>query len=383
MTLFASLLVAAAATIAPAEVAKPSFVYFGTYTRPGKSRGIYASTFDAETGRLGPPRLVAETENPSFLALHPTRPLLYAVNEINNFEGEAAGSVTAFAIDPKTGDLRALGRVSSKGADPCHLAVDRSARQVLVANYSGGSVASLPIRPDGGLRAAAGFVQHTGKSVDARRQTKPHAHMVETDPKNRFALVADLGLDQILVYRFDAVRARLQPATPPHGSIDPGSGPRHFAFSPDGRDLYLLNEMTITVKAFRFDNGRLAEFQTVSALPAGVQPGPPDSGAEILVHPNGRFVYASTRGPDALVIFARDAATGKLDPIGPVASGGVSPRSFGIDPSGRTLLAANQRSDQVTAFRIDPETGRLTPTGQVLEIGAPVSVTFFPAAKRR
>ena len=382
MMLFTSLLTAAAAAAlgasqAPAKPASSWLVYFGTYTAAGKSRGIYVASFDSATGRLGQPRLAAETENPSFLALHPTRPLLYAVNEVNSFEGERAGSVTAFAIDPATGELRALGRVSSKGAAPCHLAVDRSGRQLLVANYSGGSVASLPLRPDGGFLPAASFVQHKGAGFDPKRQAAPHAHMIETDPQNRFALVADLGLDQVLLYRFDAASGRLEPATPPHAKVDGGSGPRHFAFSPDGRDLYLLNEMRITVKAFRYEAGRLTEYQTVSALPAGTEPGPPDSGAEIQVHPSGRFVYSSNRGPDTLAAFARDAASGKLELIGHVASGGLTPRGFAIDPSGRTLLAANQRSDNVVAFRIDPETGRLSPTGQVIEVGSPVSVTFF------
>ncbi len=355
-------------------------VYFGTYTAPGKSRGIYVAGFDGATGKLGPPRLAAETPGPSFLALHPTRPLLYAVNEVDNFEGQRAGSVSAFAVDPATGDLRALGRVSSRGAHPCHLAVDRSGRHVLVANYSGGSVASLPLRPDGSLEAASEFVQHTGASVDAKRQTAPHAHMIETDPANRFALAADLGLDQLLVYRFDA--GRLTPATPPHARVEPGSGPRHFAFAPDGRDVYVLNEMRVTVTAFRYEAGKLAEFQTVPAMPGGAQPGAADSGAEIQVHPSGRFVYASLRGPDSLAVFARDAATGRLELVEHVASGGRTPRSFGIDPSGRYLLAANQRSDQVVVFRIDPETGRLSATGQAIEVGAPVSVTFFRAGAR-
>jgi 6-phosphogluconolactonase len=357
-------------------------VYFGTYTG-AKSKGISVASFDAATGRLGPPRLAAETENPSFLALHPSRPLLYAANEVDNFEGQRAGAVSAFAIDPATGELRALGRASSRGAHPCHLVVDRSGGNVLVANYSGGSIASLPIRADGGLEAASSFVQHVGKSADPKRQTAPHAHMIDVDGKNRFALVADLGLDQVLVYRFDAGRGRLAPADPPFARVEPASGPRHFAVSPDGRDLYVLNEMRITVTAFKYASGRLTEYQTLSALPAGAQPTPADSGAEIQVHPSGRFLYSSQRGPDNIAVFAREGATGRLTLVEHVPTGGRTPRSFGIDPSGRWLLAANQRSDSVVVFRIDPGTGRLTPTGQVVEIGAPVSVTFFRAGARR
>jgi 6-phosphogluconolactonase len=355
-------------------------VYFGTYTGP-KSRGIYVASFDERSGRIGTPRLAAETENPSFLALHPTRPLLYAVNEVDDFAGQRAGSVTAFAIDPATGDLKALGRASSRGGGPCHLAVDHGGRHVLVANYGGGSVASLPIRPDGGLDEASSFVQHAGASADAKRQKGPHAHMIQTDPANAVALVADLGLDQVLLYRFDATDGRLAPADPPFARVDPGSGPRHFAFSPDGRDLYVLNEMAVTVTAFKYAGGRLTGYQTAAAMPAGTQITPADSGAEIAVHPGGRYVYASLRGPDTVAVFARDGTTGRLSPVEHVATGGRAPRSFAIDPSGRWLLAANQRSDSVVVFRIDPRTGRLSPAGQTIEIGAPVSVTFFARRK--
>ncbi len=374
--------VPATSTARAAPASGPAFVYFGTYTGE-KSRGIYVAPWDAATGRVGAPRLAAETENPSFLALHPTRPLLYAANEVAEFEGQKAGFVSAFAVDPATGDLRALGRASSKGAAPCHLVVDASGGNVLVANYSGGSVASLPLGPDGAVKEASSFVQHQGASVDPQRQKGPHAHMVAVDRANRFALVADLGLDQILVYRLDAAHGRLQPSAPPMARVTPGSGPRHFAFSPDGRDLYLDNEMTMTVTAFKYAKGRLTEFQTVSTLPEGAKPGPDDSGAEIAVHPSGRFVYASNRGPDTLAVFARDAASGKLTRVEQVPTGGRTPRSFGIDPSGRYLLAANQRSDTVVVFRVDPESGRLTPTGQTVEVGAPVSVTFFPARSAR
>jgi 6-phosphogluconolactonase len=380
----------AAKAPAAAKEADKWLVYFGTYTAPGKSRGVYVASFDSATGKLGIPRLAAETESPSFLALHPTRPLLYAVNELDNFGGQPAGSVSTFAIDAATGDLRELGRVSSRGAHPCHLVVDRAGRYVLVANYTGGSVASFALRPDGSLQAAAkSFVQHTGASVDPKRQKAPHAHMIATDPANRHALVADLGLDQLLVYAFDS--GRLTPTATPPVRIEPGSGPRHFAFSPNppsgrlraGADLYVLNEMRLTITAFRYEASRLSEFQSVSALPASLKPGPADSGAEIQVHPSGRFVYASLRGQDSLAVFARDAGTGRLALVEHVPSGGRTPRSFVIDPSGRYLLAANQQSDQVVLYRIDPETGRLQPTGEVVGVGAPVSMSFFRASGPR
>jgi 6-phosphogluconolactonase len=361
------------------------FVYFGTYTGPRTgSQGIYVSSFDPASGRLGEPRLAAETENPSFLALHPTRALLYAVNEVSTFEGAATGSVSAFAIDPASGLLSARNRVSSKGGGPCHLAVDHTGQHVLVANYGGGSVASLPITADGSLAQATGFAQHTGAGADPKRQKGPHAHMILPDPKGRLVLAADLGLDKVLLYRLDPKTGALAPADPPHVSTAPGAGPRHFAFSADGRDLYVFNEMRMTITHYVQTGGRFTEKETVSSLPAGASPGEGDSGAEIAVHPSGRFVYASNRGVDQLAVFARDARGGQLTLVEHVPSGGKSPRSFGIDPSGRWLIAVHQRSEQaqVVAFGIDAKTGRLRPTGQTLQIGAPVAVTFFAPSGR-
>lgn len=357
-----------------------TFVYFGTYTGPKTgSQGIYVSSFDPATGRLLEPKLAAESENPSFLALHPTRPLLYAVNEVSTFEGAPAGSVSAFAIDPATGLLRALNRVSSKGGGPCHLAVDRAGKRVFVANYGGGSVASLPIAKDGRLEPATGFAQHTGTGADPKRQKGPHAHMIEADPKGRLVLAADLGLDKVLLYRLDAKTGALAPADPPHLSTAPGAGPRHFAFSPDGRDLYVFNEILMTITRYAHERGRFTEKETVSSLAAGASPGEGDSGAEIVVHPSGRFVYASNRGVDQLAVFARDAATGRLTVVEHVPSGGKTPRSFAIDPSGRWLVAVHQRSEsgQAVVFRIDPASGRLSATGQTVQVGAPVSVAFL------
>jgi 6-phosphogluconolactonase len=377
--LLAAALAFLAGAAAPAEAEPPapgeSLVYFGTYTG-ANSRGIYVSRLDLATGHLTPPELAAESEGPSFLALHPSRPLLYAVNEVSEFEGEKAGSVSAFAIDEATGRLRLLNRVSSKGGAPCHLVVDATGRSVLVANYSGGSVASLPVADDGRLGPASAFVQHRGHGANPDRQAGPHAHAALLDAANRTALVADLGLDQILAYRFDAARGALDPADPPSASVAPGSGPRHLAFTPDGRRLYVVTEMAMTVTGFRYEAGRLTEEATTSLLPEGQKPGPADSGAEIVVHPSGRFLYTSSRGPDVLTAFAIDGKTGRLTFVDRVSSGGKTPRNFAIDPSGRFVLAANQRSDSVVAFRIDEKTGRLTPTGQVLEVGSPVCVVF-------
>jgi len=374
----------AAGAGAAAGAAPPSaqdLVYIGTYTR-ATSRGIYVARFDPATGRLDPPELAAESSNPSFLALHPDRALLYAANEVSDFEGQAAGSVSAFAIDAATGRLRLLNRVSSRGADPCHLVVDGTGKNVLVANYTGGSVASLPIRPDGSLGAATAFVQHQGSGANPDRQKGPHAHAVQLDAANRLLLVADLGLDRVLLYRFDAARGALEPSDPPHASLGPGAGPRHLAFAPDGRHLYAVNEMNLTVRVFRYDAGRLIDEQTVSTLPAGTKPGKADSTAEVQVHPSGRFLYASNRGPDTIAVFAIDAASGRLTPVEHVPTGGRTPRNFAIEPAGRYLLAANQGSDTVVVFRIDPDTGRLSPAGQSVAVGAPVCLTFVPLPRR-
>jgi 6-phosphogluconolactonase len=368
---------ATAAVPAPAEW----MVYIGTYTG-AKARGIYLSRFDATTGRLAPAELATESENPSFLALHPTRPLLYAVNEIGTFEGESAGSVSAFAVEAATGRLTLINRSSSKGGGPCHLTVDRTGRNVLVANYGGGSVASLPIRPDGGLAAASAFVQHHGSSADPQRQKGPHGHAVELDKANRIALVADLGLDRVLVYRFDPERGSLDPADPPFAALAPGAGPRHLAFGRDGRHVYVLNEMHLTVTVFGYDAGRLREVQTVSTRPAGTKPGADDSGAEVQLHPGGRFLYTSNRGPDSITVFSIDPASGRLTRLDETPTGGRTPRNFAVDPTGRFLLAANQNSDRVVVFRIDAETGRLTPTAQAIEVGAPVCVVFRQASSR-
>src|SRR5262249_1885756 len=268
----------------------------------------------------------------------------------------------------------------SAGAGPAHLIVEPSGRNVLVANYGGGSVAVLPIGSDGRLRPASAFVQHTGSSVNPQRQAAPHAHSINVDPDNRFAYVADLGLDKVLSYRFDAAAGSLLPGDPPFVAVDPGAGPRHFAIHQSGRFAYVINEMACTITVFTRDvkSGSLTAVQTVSTLPADQQVRSGYSTADVQVHPNGRFLYGSNRGHDSLVVFAIDHASGRLTYVEHQPTGGNTPRAFGIDPGGTLLLAANQRSNNVVAFRIDPQSGRLTPTGQTIEIGSPVCVKFVP-----
>jgi 6-phosphogluconolactonase len=350
-------------------------VYIGTYTR-GESRGIYRFDLDRESGRASEPVLAGEAVDPSFLAIHPNKQYLYAVGEVGDFQGESSGSVTAFAIEP-SGDLRPINSESSRGAGPCHLVVDHEGRYVLVANYGGGSAAVLPIREDGGLAPATGFSQHEGSSVNPNRQREPHAHSINLDPEGRFAFVADLGLDKILVYQYDSDAGAISPHLVPFARVAPGGGPRHFALHPEGQFAYTNNEITSTVTAFLYsdEHGILGELQTVSTLPPDVEVN--NSTAEIRVHPSGKFLYVSNRGHDSIAAFSIDPETGRLSLISHASTQGRTPRNFNLDPSGRYLIAANQGSDNVVLFAVDSETGKLGPTGQQLAIPTPVCVRFL------
>ena len=353
-------------------------VFFGTYTNNSSSKGIYVSRLDSNTGALSAPELAAETRSPSFLAVHPTRDFLYCVNEVNDFQGEKTGSVSAFALDRKTGMLNLINQQSSAGTGPAHIVTDRAGRNVLVANYGGGSVAVLPIDNSGGLRRASSTIQHSGSSVNKQRQSAPHAHSINVDPTDRFAYVADLGLDKVFIYRLDASAGSLSANTPRFADVEPGSGPRHFALHPDGRLAYVINEMTCTVTAFRRDpsTGSLTPLQTVSTLPEGQTVAKGFSTAEVQVHPSGRLLYGSNRGHDTIVVFTIDEETGRVSLLQHEPTQGSTPRNFGIDPGGRYLLAANQRSDSIVVFRIDAKTGRLSPTEHRVQVGAPVCVKF-------
>ncbi len=362
------------------QPAKVMLVYIGTYTNT-TSKGIYVSRLDLALGTLSAPVLAVESSNPSFLAVHPTRDLLYSVNEIGTYEGKPSGSVSAFTINRETGALTALNRQPSVGAGPAHLIVDHGGGNVLVANYGGGSVAVLPIGADGALKPASAFVQHTGSSVNPARQKEPHAHSVNVDAADRFAYVADLGLDKVMIYRLDAAKGSLVPNDPPFVATEPGAGPRHFALHPRGRFAFVINELLNSVTAFTRDpeRGGLTAMQTISTLPDDQKPLPNYSTAEVLVHPSGRFLYGSNRGHDSIAVFSIDEKSGRLTFVETQPTQGATPRGFGIDPTGAYLLAGNQRSDSVVVFRINQETGRLTPTGNRIAVGAPVSVKFVGA----
>lgn len=359
------------------DAATDYLVFVGTYTG-ATSEGIYSFRFNAETGECGEVQLAAEVTNPSFLALHPNGELLYAVNEVADSDGRKGGAVAAFRIDRRSGKLELLNQSSTIGAGPCHLVVDATGSYVLVANYGGGSVACLPIGDDGRVGEAVSFIQHTGSSVNPQRQQGPHAHSINLDAANRFAMAADLGLDKVFVYRFDEQTGELALNDPPAAEVEPGSGPRHFAFHPSGKFAYVINEMLLTVTAFEYDadQGRLNPIQIITTLPRDVEDG--DSTAEVLVHPSGKFLYGSNRGHDSIAIFRIDEETGKLTAVGHQSTEGKTPRNFYIDPSGRWLFAENQGSDTIVLFEIDQESGELAATGTVLEVGAPVCIRMLP-----
>lgn len=363
--------------VLPQAAAAEYWVYFGTYTR-GDSKGIYKATINTSTGKLSEAEVAAETKNPSFLAIHPNGKFLYAVNEVNDTDGKPVGAVTAYKIDPATGNLTELNWSSTKGAGPCHLIVDPTGKNVLAANYGGGSVVCIPIKPDGSLAAASSFIQHTGSSVNPTRQQGPHAHSINVDPNNHFAVAADLGLDKLLVYRFDPQTGSLKPNDPPFVKTPAGGGPRHFAFHPSGKFAYNNNEISLSETAYTYnaEKGILTPIQTISTVPDGT-PLKGNSTAETRVHPNGKFLYVSNRGPNSIAVYKIDPNTGMLTRVGIVSSGGKIPRNFNLTPDGKYLLAAHQNSDNVVVFKIDQTTGLPEPTGQEIRVPSCVCVRFL------
>lgn len=378
-----SLLIGCFATALAASALTPrdTLVYVGTYTGP-KSQGIYAFRLkpDANEPSLEPLGLAAEAVQPSFLAIDPSRNLLFALNESASWNGQPTGSVTSYAIDRTTGKLRKISETSSAGAAPCHLLLDRTGRNLLVANYSAGNVALIRVDADGRLGAPQSVQQHRGQSVNPARQKGPHAHAVTLDPAERFLFVCDLGIDKVMVYRFDAEKGTLIPNDPAFAPLKPGAGPRHMAFRPDGRFAYVVNELDSTVTAFAYDGsgGRLTEIQTVTTLPATFTGR--STTAEILVHPNGRLLYASNRGHDTLARFTIDPDSGRLTATGHHPTGGKTPRHFGLDPTGTLLAMGNQGTDTIVLARIDQATGALTSSPRVASAPSPVCHVFLPPA---
>jgi 6-phosphogluconolactonase len=376
-----------------AAPAREYLVYFGTYTgfhftRKGvptgqsQSRGIYFSRFRPATGEVTQPELAAEIVNPSFFAIDPNRRFLYSLSEDPHSLGpsrDKGSFVSAFAINPATGKLTLLNTVSAGGTSTCHISIDKSGRNVLVTNFGSGSISVLRVKQDGSLGEMSAHVQHAGTSVDPFYQTQPHPHSINLSPDNRFVLVADLGTDKVLVYRFDEATGSLTPNDPPFAKVKPGSGPRHFVFHPSGRFGYLMNEMGGTLTAFAWDAARgvLTQIQETSTVPPDFTG--EDHSAEVVIDSSGRFLYDSNRGPDTIAVLSIDAVKGTLAPLQQESTRGIMPRSFDIDPTGSYLFAANQATDNVVLFRVDSPTGRLSPTRTVLKIDAPVCVKFMPA----
>jgi 6-phosphogluconolactonase len=354
-------------------------VFIGTYTgEKTGSKGIYAFRFNDASGALRPLGLKAETASPSFLATNATGRVLYAVNEVGNFAGGKAGSVSSFAVDPVSGALTPLGDpVSTQGEHPCHLQCDATGRTLAVANYSGGSFAVFPLGPDGRIGSTPTMLRGKGAGPNKARQSGPHGHQTVFDPSNRYMLAVDLGIDQVLVYKFDAASGRVTPNEPASVALPPGSGPRHLAFHPSGRFVFVINELgsTISTLSWTAATGVLAPLGSVSTLPAGFAG--TSSTAEIAVHPNGRFVYGSNRGHDSIAVFTA-AADGRLTPVEHEPTRGQAPRHFTLDPSGRWLIAANQNSNSLAVFSVDQSSGALTPSGPLAAVGGPVCVLFMP-----
>src|SRR6266568_6022455 len=386
--IFASLLVLAPfalrvdSVVTRQKSAEPKryLAFVGTYTTKTESKGIYSYEFDAATGKLTPKGVAAETRDPSWVVVHPTGKYVYAANEAGK-----ASAVSAFAVDAKSGKLTLLNQMPSLGNDPCYLSLDKTGKYVFVANYSSGTIAVFPILADGRLGEHTASLKDQGATGPNKQQEGPHAHWIEATANNHFLYVADLGLDRVLIYKFDAANGSLTPgerqsskatankaaaADPFSATLNPGAGPRHAAFGTRGKFMYVLGEIQSTVTVFANDaQETYRAVQMISTLPKGFA-GRNDA-AEIAVHPNGKFLYASNRGHESMAIFAIDPVKGTLTFVAHVPTGGKEPRHFAIDPSGNYLLAENQLSNKIVSFRIDQKTGALAPTGDSVEIPAP------------
>ena len=369
---------------------KETLVYIGSYTEPirfgtgkilqGKGDGIYVYRMDQKSGALEPVSKATGITNPSYLAFDSPRRFLYVVNELKTFENTPTGTVSAFAVDPKTGKLEFLNKRMTHGTDPCHVLVDKKGKYVFVANFMSGSICVLPVLEDGSLGEASDFIQHQGSGIDPVRQQGPHAHAVTLDEAGRFAFVPDLGLDKVMAYQFDPKRGMLEPNQVPWVKMKPGAGPRHVAFHRSGKFAFLINELDSTLASLSYD-GRRGAFKVLQIVPT-LQEGYQGEStcADVQVSPAGAFVYGSNRGHDSIVIYRVNQRAGRLTYVGHQSTLGKTPRSFAIDPTGRFLLAANQDSGTVVTFRIEPKTGKLLPMGHAIQVPTPVCVKFVPAS---
>lgn len=376
-----STLAFAFAALTTTAIAGENFlVYFGTNgNAKNGSKGIYVARFNTSTGELTEPRLAVEVGSPGFLAIHPSKKFLYASSDIVLPDGKKGGGISAFSIDKSTGNLTPINQASAVGVGPCHVNVDKTGRLATLANYGSGSVASYAIKEDGSVSEAASFFQHEGSSVDPKRQGGPHAHSVNFSPDNRFAFACDLGLDKVLIYKIDPATGKMEPNDPPFAKTPAGGGPRHLAFHPSGKFVFVNNEMGMSETVFAYDaeKGALTEIETVSTLPEVDQGKTGFSTAETLAHPNGRVVYVSNRTHDTIAVFACDPATGKLTLLENVPAEGEVPRNICLDPTGRWLIAAHQNSATAALFKVDQDSGRLTFTGKKVNVPGSICVRFL------
>lgn len=370
------LLLGAGVFLSLSAFAAPERFYLGTYTTHSASQGIYTGTFDPDAGKLGPLVLAVKAPNPSFLALSPGGQFIYAA-----LENGGPGSVAAYAVQLDN-SLKSLNRQPSGGAGVCYVSLDGMGHTAFAANYSTGSIASFPIGADHLLQPLSALIQFHGSGPNQARQSGPHAHSIYTSPDNRFVYACDFGSDRVRIYPFDAPHQIIDVTSSLEATVPPGSGPRHLVFAPNGKVVYVVNEMGASVSRFAREaaTGALKRVDTVSCLPAGISPGPKITAAEIALHPSGRWLYVSVRGCDLMAVFAVDE-TRRIKRVQTVPAGVKMPRQFAIDPSGRWIITAGQADNRLAVLKIDPQTGLLSATGESASVGAPVCVLFDPAAK--
>jgi len=363
-------------TTAPRARSADLLVYFGNeLDKP--DTGIFLSHFNTDTGSLSPPVLNVQASKPGYFVIDPTGRFLYAANATSKFDGQSSGALSAYSIDRATGQLTLINQVPSGGANPVFVVLDAGASHVLTANYTGASISAFALRPDGGIGQRTAFQQFSGHSVNPDRQKQAHPHSIYVDPTNRFVLVPDLGQDKVFVFRYDGQSGTLVPNDPPYGSVAPGAGPRHLAFHPNGRWVYVVDEMGGTVTRFNWnsDTGALTDPQATVITPPDFK-GLNTSG-EVRIDSAGKFLYASNRGPDDIAVFSIDPQSGDLTFLQRVPTMGKMPRYFIIDPTGRWLLQCNHDGYNVVIFKIDPQTGMLTQNGDPVTVPNPYCAQFL------
>lgn len=362
----------------PTASRRDYLVYIGTNISSPQENSIYLYHLSPTTGELLPLGAMKGGANPTYLTMDAAHRHLYAVSETQTYLGAPGGGVSALAIDPRTAMLTMLNQQPSTGASPCYISLDRTGKNALVANYSSGNVAVLPVRPDGQLAPPSATDQHQPPHGPHQNQDQSHAHSFLPAPDNRYVFSADLGTDKVYSYQFDAASGKLTPQPAPAFVGKPGAGPRHLTFHPNGRWAYLENELNSTVVALHYDAkaGTFQEIETKSTLPAGF--GGTSYGADVHVSPDGRFLYTSNRGDNSLAVFSIAPADGRLALVQHVSTQGNWPRNFALDPSGSVLLVANQKSDDVFTYLVDKQTGKLTPTGKSVKLPSPMFVEVVP-----